>query len=88
LSDNFPIQNGLKQGDFIATAFQFCFRWVNNIKIDLGKMVWLIGTSGELLWMCLMSLSGCTASGVSSSAQPHRVSYLEIWNLFSWFDTF
>jgi hypothetical protein len=26
LSDNFPIQNGLKQGDFIATAFQFCFR--------------------------------------------------------------
>jgi hypothetical protein len=36
-------------------------RWVDNIKIDLGEMVWLvwtglvwlrIGTSGELLWMC------------------------------------
>jgi hypothetical protein len=28
LSDNFSIQNGLKQGDiyFIATAFQLCFR--------------------------------------------------------------
>jgi hypothetical protein len=26
LSDKFPIQNGLKQGDSVAIAFQFCFR--------------------------------------------------------------
>jgi hypothetical protein len=26
LSDDFPIQNGLKQGSFIAIAFQLCFR--------------------------------------------------------------
>jgi hypothetical protein len=26
LSDTFPIQNGLKQGDAFAVAFQHCFR--------------------------------------------------------------
>jgi hypothetical protein len=26
VSDIFPIQNGLKQGDFINIAFQLCFR--------------------------------------------------------------
>jgi len=49
LSDALPIQNGLKQGDFIAISFQLCFRichWEGPIKSGGTGDEWNISAPG------------------------------------------